>query len=315
MTKSFIFVYLAHGGRQFRKGAVLSISSLLATGPVPGDIVVFTDRPGDFEGLPVEIAPLTKALLKKWKGPYGFTHRVKIELIRDVLEKYGKSVIFMDSDTFWTESPAGICRFLDEGFPVLHEREAVLSETYFPEYLAVVRDREKLAGAGLSPADLKELWVHNAGVIGIPRAMDPDILEQVARFCDFMSRDVPRLMEWSEQLAFSYTFHSLGLEIKAADGCVFHYWRDSFEFMRQIGRFSNRMLFDLGRDTERIFKLIEVGRSTRRSLGNQVLVRTRRLGRSLRKRRRELLVFLDILKLKFPRDKFHIRKFFAGFRS
>jgi hypothetical protein len=299
MNRSFLFVYLAYGGWQFRKEAVLSIFSLLEKGPVPGKILVFTDRPREFDDLPVETVPVTKQQIRKWRGPYGYTHRVKIELVRNVLEKYRTPIIFVDSDSFWTNSPGHICRCIEDGFPVMHEKENALSQSFFPNYLAVIKRAAALEKEGLPSNVPEKLWVYNSGVIGLPGDLSPALLDQVARFCDFLCRSAPFRMEWVEQVAFSYIFQSLGFEIQTCPDDLCHYWRDSFEFSRQIKSFSPEALKELGRDEGRVRQLIQAGKDRKRSFGNQVLVRTKRVGRSFRKRKREFLVFMEMFKLKF----------------
>ncbi len=296
MAGNFIVLYLAFGGWQFRKQAILSISSLLQSGPVPGKILVFTDFPADFESLPVQTELLEKQQAKRWRGPYGFTLRIKIELLREVLKKYGNPVIFIDSDTLWLNSPAGICRLIEQGACVFHEREPDISESHFPEYLAAARKKDLLLKEDLPATDLQRLWYYNSGVIGLPGDFDPDILVLIARFCDFVCRDAPRKMQWAEQFAYSYIFQSMGIKMDTCAGDIFHYWRDSINLSRQIRSCSTQMLIELGRDRKKIYALIEAGKNRERSFANQVLVRTKRLGRSLRKRRREFLVFVEALK-------------------
>lgn len=292
----FIFVYLAHGGRQFRKQAELSIASLASHGPIPGDILVYTDRPADFEGLPATPVPFTKDQKKRWRGPYGFTHRVKTELVRHVFLQTGKNVVFIDSDTFWTNGPERICESLESGHIVMQERENILSESFFPQYLAVMRKHDLLERAGFPVHDPAPIVVYNSGVIGLPRTLNPEILDQVVRFCDFFCRNVPRTMEWAEQFAFSYIFQTAGPEIKTCDGDLCHYWRTSFEVNRRIQNCTRGMLLDLARDSARLHEIVQEGNEIRRTFGNQVLTRTKRLQRSFRKRKREFLVFLESLR-------------------
>jgi hypothetical protein len=298
MNRSFLFLYLAYGSWQFRKEAVLSISSLLEKGPVPGKILVFTDRPREFDDLPVETVLVTKRQIRKWRGPYGYTHRVKIELVRNVLEQYRTPIIFVDSDSYWTNSPEHICRCIEGGFPVMHEKERALSQSFFPDYLAVIKRTAALEAEGLPSHVPEKLWIYNSGIIGLPGDMDPDLLDQVARFCDFLCRSAPFRMEWVEQVAFSYIFQSLKLEIKTCTDDLCHYWRDSFEFSRQIKDMSYDELKELGRDGDRIQQLIQAGKGCKRSFGNQVLVRIKRVGRSFRKRKREFLVYMEMFRLK-----------------
>ena len=289
-------LYLAYGGWQFRKQAVVSISSLLGMGPIPGKIIAFTDRPRDFERLPIEIIHISQEQIKKWKGPYGFTHRLKMELVLDVLKKSGNSVVYVDSDTFWIRNPGNIFRFLEEGFPVMHMCEQPVADHFFPEYRELVKKKPLLEQAGIPTSIPEQIWIYNAGVIGLPGDMDPELPVQAMALCDLLSRHVPFKMEWVEQFAFSYIFQSLGFEIKTCAEDLCHYWRDSFEFGRQIRSFSQETLIELGRDGKHIRQLIETGSRQKRSFYNQLLVRTKRLIRSCKRRKRESLVFAEKLR-------------------
>jgi hypothetical protein len=298
MKDRFWFVYMAHGGWQFRKQAILSIFSLVEKGPVPGKILVYTDRPEEFENLPAEPVLLDKSRIKRWRGPYGYTHRMKMGLLRDLFGEAEGHVVFVDSDTFWTDGSIKVCEFLHDGCAVMHDREGVLSEGFFPQYLAALRKTEILKKEGIPVSAPKPVWIFNSGILGLPSTMNPDLLEETLRLCDFLCRDVPFTMEWVEQVAFSYIFQNRGIKIKTCAADLLHYWRDSFEFSRWIRKCSQEELIGLGKSTERVSQLIEEGRTRKRSFWNQLLLRAKRLERSARKRKRESLVLLERLKFK-----------------
>jgi hypothetical protein len=260
MKDRFRFVYLAHGGWEFRKEAVLSISSLVEKRPFPGEILVYTDRPEEFENLPVEPVLLTKSMIKSWQGPYRFMHRMKIELLRELFREGGGHLVFVDSDTVWTDGPAEICEFLRDGYVVMQTCEHKISRGFFPEYLAIVNDSGLLEKSGLPVTTQRPLWMFNSGVVGLPSTMPPELLEDALRMCDLLSRSVPSRITWVEQTAFSYIIQSRGMQIRTCAPEVFHYWRDSFEFSRRIKRCSQRELIELGKAPGRVLELIEEGR-------------------------------------------------------
>jgi hypothetical protein len=298
MKDRFRFIYLAYGGWQFRKEAVISVRSLAEKGPLPGKILVYTDRPREFEHLPVEPVLLTKSRMKRWMGPYGFTHRMKIELLMELFREGGGHLILVDGDSVWTDGPARMCESLESGRVLMHDREHDISKFFFPEYLAVLDDTVRLEKAGLPVTGRRPLRMYNAGVVGLPSTMNPRVLEEVLGLCDLLSRSVPFKMTWVEQTAFSYIFQSREMEIETCEAEVFHYWRDSFEFSRRIKKCSFEELTELAGKPERIFEMIEDGRRLRRSFWNQFLLRAERLERSIGKRKRESLVFLETLKLR-----------------
>ena len=171
----------------------------------------------------------------------------------------------------------------------------MLSESFFPEYLRVMKKKDLLEKEGFVYKGSAELLIYNSGVIGLPKDFNCEILEQIVSLCDFLSMNVPSRMEWVEQLAFSYILPRVG-RIETCEKDIFHYWGDSFEFSRQIKAYSNSMLLQLCKDKEQIDFLLSKGRSFGRSFGNQFLLRAKRLKRSFKKRRSEWLVFWEKLK-------------------
>jgi hypothetical protein len=181
---------------------------------------------------------------------------------------------------------------------VFQDREHKLSEVFFPEYLAVLNDTGLLKKEGLPVTAQRPIWMYNSGVVGLPATMNPDVLEDALRMCDLLARRVPFKMTWVEQTAYSYMLQSSGMEIKTCGSEVIHYWRDSFEFNRRIRKCSQEELTELGKAPERVLGLLEEGRKYRRTFWNQLLLRAKRMKRSIRKRKTESLVFLETLKFK-----------------
>jgi hypothetical protein len=305
MKEQVAFVYLAYGGGQFRRQAVLSILSLLQYGPIPGRIVVHTDRPDEFEKLPVEPVLLDKDTIRRWKGPYGYTHRIKVELLKSLFKVSDRHLVFVDSDTVWMHSPEGIYKSLQEGCAVMHLRENQLSNSFFPHYLAVLENTDLIKKESIPVVPVEQFWLYNSGVLGLPSTMNPSFLEETLRMCDLLSRSVPFAMEWVEQVAFSYIFLGHGMRIDTCDSDLHHYWRDSFELNRRLKKCSPEDLEALAKKPGRVLELIEEARKDKRSFVNQLLLRTKRLGRSLRKRKREFLVILDKLMRKVSGRKAH----------
>ncbi|MGC9196871.1 MAG: hypothetical protein ACP5IL_15660 [Syntrophobacteraceae bacterium] len=296
MNEGSMLVYLAYGSWQFRRQAVLSILSLVQMGSVPDKILVYTDSPDEFKKLPVEPVLLDKSGIKSWRGPYGFTHRAKIELLRSVYKKGERHVVLVDSDTFWMHSPSKIYESLQAGCAVMHKREHQLSDRFFPQYRAVLEQTDLIEKEGLPIVPVEQFWMYNAGVIGLPSTMNPDVLDQVLRMCDMLCRKIPLAMEWVEQVAFCYIFQGWGMRVETCEEELLHYWCDSFEFSRRLKKFSDDDLSELAGNPKRVLELIEEARKGRRSFLNQLLVRTKRLQRSFRKRKRELHVLAELLK-------------------
>ncbi len=295
MKEQVVFVYLAYGGGQFRRQALLSVLSLLEYGPIPGRILVYTDRPDEFEKLPVEPVLLDKDTIRSWKGRYGYTHRIKVELLRSLFKGCDGHLVFVDSDTVWMRSPEGIYKSLQEGCAVMHVRENQLSNSFFPQYLRVLENTDLIKKESIPVVPVEQFWLYNSGVLGLPSSMEPSFLEEALRMCDLLSRSAPFTMEWVEQVAFSYIFLGHGMRIDTCDSDLRHYWGGSFEFSRRLKKCSPGDLEALAKDPGRALELIEETRKGKRSFDNQLLKSTKKLGRWFNRRKRESLVLLDKL--------------------
>lgn len=280
------FVYQGYGARRFRLQAELSIRSLLAQ-RVPADgVLVFTDCPREFDGLSIDTLEATPDLLRRWSGPYGFHHRVKIELIRHVCTAYCAPVVYVDSDTIWRESPRSICLHLDDGRFVMHECEAVLSDRFFPEYRSALEQLDARGRLGALAGRVGEVRMYNAGVVGLP-VKKADALDRVLSLCDDLSLLVPRRMEVAEQLAFSYVLPRYGA-VQTCRTSVLHYWRDSFEVCQALETITPESIDRLSKDLSEFERLIAVAQKRRKSVGNQYRKRAARLAQSITRRKREL---------------------------
>jgi hypothetical protein len=286
-TTRAMFLYQAYGGWHFAKQAELSILSLLAQGIQPQEIAVFTDRPAEFVDLNVHIVPATMATIKSWQRPYCHPHRLKIELIHHVFSGIEAPLIYVDGDTFWQSSPSTVISHIANGASVMHDLEHVLAANFFPKMLAVMEDKTLLCKAGFSVDPTEQISMYNCGLIGLPRRLDPEILRCACRLCDFLSLQVPRKMEWAEQLAFSYLLPRAG-PVATCPTEVVHYWRQSFEVIRQIQNYSRDQLSALCQNPAQFQSILARARAVRSNFGNQVLARSKRLQRSWRKRKREL---------------------------
>jgi len=280
------FVYQAYGARRFRLQAELSIRSLLAQGVAADCVVVFTDHPEEFANLSGHTLDATASLLRQWSGACGFHHRVKIELIRCVRSAFDLPVVYVDSDTIWRGPPDGIYRHLADEHFVMHQCEALLSDSFYPEYRAALRMLEARGRLGLLSGDLNQVRMYNAGAIGLPRHSG-DALQRVLGLCDDLSLLVPRRMELVEQLAFSYVLPRFGA-VKTCHEVLLHYWRDSFEVCQALQSMTPETLRRLSANPVGLERLIEDARGSRSGIANQYRKRAARLAQSLARRRREI---------------------------
>jgi len=281
------FVYQAYGARRFRLQAALSIRSLLAQGAAAESVLVFTDRPGEFAGLSGSTLEATASLLREWAGRCGFHHRIKIELIRRVRAIFPGPIVYVDSDTIWRSSPSEIYSHLESGQFVMHECEAPLSDSFYPEYLAALQLLEARGGLGALAGHVGQVRMYNAGVIGLPTHLSDDILSRVLSLCDDLSLLVPRRMELVEQLAFSCILPRLG-EMKTCRNAVLHYWRDSFEVCQALESMMPETITRLSEEPIQLERLITDAQKRRDGIANQYRKRAARLAQSVARRKREI---------------------------
>jgi hypothetical protein len=279
------FVYQAYGPWHFAKQAVLAVLSLLRHGVPTDDVIVFTDVPEAFADLKVHILQATAATIKAWQRPYCHPHRLKIELIRHIFGSVRTPLVYLDSDTVWLNSPARVVQLLNDGASVMHDWEG--SPTWLSDIHAVMQNEDLIKKAGLLFGPTAGAAMYNAGVLGLSRQLDPAVLDHGCRMCDFLSMHAPRQMTWAEQMTFSYLLQSAG-RVETCKQDVLHYWRESFDFARQIQDFSRGQLFDLCQNQEQLDHLLAASRTVNGTFGNQILKCTKRFQRSLIKRKRIL---------------------------
>ena len=207
-----LILYLSYGEGLHVAENVYSITTLfrfLAPDDGRCSVIVYTDDPDPFRGLPVAIRQLDPATLSHWAGPYGYKHRRKTMCIADALERYRRPLMFVDGDTWFRRHPRSILDRLEPGLAFLHLRERRLSLD--PAW----SDWRSTADV---PTDAA-MW--NSGVVAIHPANASAIataLESIDRFGAEAARR-PTV----EQLA---TGLALGRATALGEACgtVFHYW-------------------------------------------------------------------------------------------
>jgi hypothetical protein len=279
------FVYQAYGARRFRLQATLSIRSLLAQGVSADRVLVFTDCPREFAGLAIDVLDTTPTLVRRWAGPCGFHHRVKIELIRHVQSVLSGPVIYTDSDTIWRGSPNATYSHLEAGNFAMHLCESPLSDSFHPEYRAALRLLDAQGRLGDLAGHVHEARMYNAGVIGLP-VQSGHVLDRVLTLCDDLSLLLPRRMELVEQLAFSYVLPRFGA-VRTCPKEVLHYWQDSFEVSQVLESMTPEALQRLSCDPVELERFVANAQNCC-GIAGQYRKRTARLGQSMARRKREI---------------------------
>jgi hypothetical protein len=287
------FVYQAYGASRFRIQAALSIRSLRLHGVPAENILVFSDDREVFHALAGRVLDATPELLRQWAGPCNFCHRVKIELLRHAYKEHGGPLIYVDGDTFWRAPPTAICSRLASGQYLMHVCEGPLSDSFHPEYRKALRHL-KAAGRLKIESDVQQIQMYNAGVIGLPRQVAGDVLDEALTLSDELMLEAPRSMELVEQVAFSCLLPQRGV-VSTCEREVLHYWRDAFEVMRAIDACSPEELQRISNNLTELEGLIVNAKRNHRRLPDRFRKRAVRLTRLVGRQKRAIKGYIQRL--------------------
>ena len=196
-------VYLSFGGGSYSDEALYAIlSALHEIGPDLHKyrIVVYTDDPAPFDGLPVNVETVDQATLVDWAGPCGHIYRRKVFAIRDTLNKFGGAVTFCDTDTYFLEHPRKLFARIRPGHTVMHLFEGSPLNLRVHALAHVLRTNEFWRLGGERWAIGPDTPIINSGVIGIHEA-DARLLDEVIHLID----QICPLLDYfgTEQFSFS----------------------------------------------------------------------------------------------------------------
>ena len=206
--------------------ALLSLSRLYASGELKNtEIWLYTDNTGWFTSLngctlPLHYREVDDKIIKEWKGDINFVHRVKIEVLKDLVKDKEGNILYLDCDIVITHPIDQLLKNINAGQLYMHVREGLVSDRG-NKVLAKLNDHYQKG----SPLKIKGKPVHefamwNAGVLGFSTKYRY-ILDEVLTFTDSEYQKFPKHV--IEQFAFSVYFQQAGL-VKAAAPYIFHYW-------------------------------------------------------------------------------------------
>lgn len=219
-------IYIAHTVKRSKLDVRFSILCLIHHSQWINEhlrIIVVSDHPEWFDDLPVIVEEINGATIKKWKGEFNFLHRLKIEAIKYVRDKYDGDLLYMDGDTCFFKDAEPVVEKITAGKSLMHEFEGklesrsnlTLKRTH--DFFVKNPKIETTAGAiELRP----EQSLFNAGVIGISNS-DAHLLEQVLAFNDALYPIYRNHV--TEQLMFSYVL-SQYTEISICNERIYHWW-------------------------------------------------------------------------------------------
>lgn len=222
------FVIQCYGKERILREAKYCVLSLLKfIKDKPGyKIVLYTDNAPFFEDIKeyVVFEPLLPKTVQEWKGPQNFVHRVKIMMLLDFAAKYEGKFIYLDSDTWFKQSPEKLFDLIDSQNALLHLPEAQLKSNANPIIKKIhwfVKNNSFTLARGEKINIPTEYYMWNAGVIGLPTSAKY-VIEKVLQLTDAMLAAYQKHV--MEQLAFSY-FLQKEFTTHRCDNTIEHYWQ------------------------------------------------------------------------------------------
>jgi lipopolysaccharide biosynthesis glycosyltransferase len=222
-------VYLCYGNESTLHECVyslLSLSRLYAPGELTNtEIWIYTDNPGYFEAfkncpLPLHYRTIDTATIKLWRGKIDFTHRVKIELLKDLTKDKTGNILYVDSDTVFTHHIDIVFAQIQAGKLYMHVHEGIVSDNGNPILTKLNGHLQKSVTQKVNGKPVHDLAMWNAGVLGFNTKYKA-LLDSVLAFTDSQYAQFPKHVV--EQFAFSVYFQQAGL-VKAAAPYIIHYW-------------------------------------------------------------------------------------------
>ena len=245
-----IVVYVAHGAECYVQEAAYSILSLWRQPDGQAcEVVVVTDLPGRFRDLLGDAPGLHLLLLEPaqrelWRGRDGYIHRIKPMAIqwaaREMQAQAEDLLLYVDSDTVFTASPAPWFARIAQGEVILNECEGRLGElrrntrSHRRLFEASQKHRFRIRGREAYIPLSTGLW--NSGVLGFKGEL-LTVFDETVDLIDQMFPRVP--VHTVEQVALSVVLQDRGIVLHECLHDIFHYHVFK-EFRADLARFFER---------------------------------------------------------------------------
>jgi hypothetical protein len=222
----------AYGREDVKAQALYAAASALAwSDGLPLDVHVYTDDAAFFAPLAgrVDLRVLSAAEIRAWRGPHDFVHRLKAEMIREMVRRFPEGkLLYVDADVAFRAPLAPLFERIAPGGAVLHVREYDVL-THRTKQLRRFRRRMRKVTFRGRPVDLAHgMW--NAGAIGLDASHYPLVDEWLA----LVDEVYPQWPYWiHEQWAISQLLERAG-KVSPADDVVLHYWAQKAEALPRI---------------------------------------------------------------------------------
>lgn len=158
--------------------------------------------------------------IKQWRGSIDFTHRVKIELLKDFTQTRTGNVLYLDSDTVFINRIGKMLEQIQVGKLYMHVMEGRVSDKQNPVLAKLDNYLRKNPGRKVKGQPIYDLAMWNAGVLGFNTQYN-HLLDEVLKFTDSEYPKFPKHIV--EQFAFSVSFQEQD-DVKSAAQSILHYW-------------------------------------------------------------------------------------------
>lgn len=232
-------VYLAFGGEDYYNETLFSLLSYYRHHPDgENTVVIYTDAP-DFFGsrIPrkIDIIETTPEQIKEWKGKKDYPYRVKLKVLQDAVSRFNDNIIYVDTDTVFTNNITTLFKMVSEGAMLMDACEGPLRENnggIARKMKKILRRQSVFNVPGSSiPVNLTDGFVvWNSGCVGFNRASVDDKLDNAVKLMDILFETYP--LYTMEQIALTYYFEQGNLH--EAKNHIHHYWY--FKEFRQVLR-------------------------------------------------------------------------------
>ena len=206
--------------------ALLSLSRLYFPGALDNtEIWIYTDNPGFFQSfkecpLPLHFRKIDEQTIKQWRGEIQFSHRAKIEMLREFSKDRNGNILYVDSDCVFICALDEVFENIGNGNLYMHVMEGVVSDKGNPLLKKLDTYLRKDPAKEIKGKPIHNMAMWNAGVLGFNTGYK-GLLDEVLAFTD---NEYPRFPKHIvEQFAFSVYFQATK-DVKAAAPHIMHYW-------------------------------------------------------------------------------------------
>lgn len=212
-------VYLMYGNRREYHleltYSVLSAARFLKQQPDEIQIVLITTPDGRREDLPVRHVIIDDAEMARWMLDGKYNHAAKYQAILRAMDQFQRSVVLIDTDTYFTQHPAKLFERIGPGRALMCDADAPLGA--HPEWSGLLaRIEAPIAGYTVNAAST----MFNSGIVGVDWSMRPKIAEVYELMRDLFAIETVFNIE---QYAFSAVLDRHA-SVSICPDLVKHYW-------------------------------------------------------------------------------------------